>query len=317
MINKCPICNAQINGDETLCPYCGSQLKLNKKQDEIKYQSSYTNTTTKPSNQYIPYPQNNNYRPTNYQTPTMNNYNVQNQKIAQTRTKKNAKTALFITIGIMAAMFVFIFILAIIGFSISDDYVGNGLSDNQIKEIINTDVGTDKIPLLNENYIKNVSKVDGNPDMYKNEKCLVYHFVSSEFFDNEDLDSTFYNRNFYIYAPNVAGAKYEGDEYSGSLETDNYSIRFALYSDFDDRHENFYLYDGDTMERLNDIKVNGYIFEIYEKTDEYGEKEYYYISQPIEKDKYYVFGRLTFYSENCDINYKDVILHFDTEKTDK
>lgn len=316
-MNKCPVCGGPTNGDENLCPYCGSQLKLNKKQDEIKYQSSYTSTTTvqttKPSNHYVPYPQNNFVPPVEVPS-NFNNYGSQQQTVAQTRTGKNVKKALFITIGVSAVLFVFVLILAIIGFAISGDYDNSSLSDKDLKKIINTNVGTDNVQMLSKEYIVNATKTDGNKTVYKNDKCIIYQLVGTEYIE-QDGDSEFYERNFYTYISNIEDAEYDGSEYNGQLKTDNFSIMLSLRSEFDKRYENFYVYDDETLERLDNLKINGYIFEVYKQTDDYGCSEYYYFSEPIDNDESYLFVNFNIYSEDCNINYKDIILHFDTEKT--
>lgn len=314
MINKCPICGAPLNGDENLCSYCGSQIKLKENSEEIKYKSSYTDNTPKQTNHYVPYPHNVGYVQTPPPPPPIQHYNqsIQNNN---TQTKKNIGKALFITIGVMIFLFI-TFVVIVMGVIFSTDNFSSDLSNKDLNSVINTTVNTDNVPLISDEYAKFNTKVEGTSNLYTNGKYLIYNIISSEFIEYGD-DYEFYDRKYYIFTPKISNAEYTCDEYSGNLETDDYMIRFYTRNNFNERKENIYIYGEDQLSRLDNLKINGHIFEVYEVIDEYEGKTYHYFSEPIDDDESYVYINLSIYDNECDVDYKEIISHFYTEKTKK
>lgn len=322
---KCKVCNAINDNNATRCQFCGSLLEKEKSSFDLpkgnsyyKEQEKYVKSEENKIYEYRPYKES---KPMPQQSPpryNQNNYNQQNyntQTVAQTPKKtKPWWLLLLFTVPTVLVIFI-IFVAFLFGGSFEFSYSTN----QQIKDVINTSVTTDNVPTIESIYTDYETKIEGQKNLYKNDKYLIYEIATSEYlYDEDSEDSEEYCREFSIYMnlpTEKDNASYDFDKYGGNLECEDYHISIYDSVDFDEREEYIYVYDehNDTLKRLNNLKIGELTFEVYVVIEEgdYGDCEYYLFSKPIDKDEHYLIIKIRTDEE---IEPEDFIVHTKVEK---
>lgn len=315
MINNiCPICKAVVSESEKLCPFCGTELNKNKSNNDTSFtkkNSSYykqqtVNQESKPTS-YVP------YNPQNIPMPTSQRYDYNRQNTQQYQYGKSNSAQKNSTIGkrfiTSIAITIAIVIALIFGIGICLT-ISESIADSQIRDIVLQNVDVEKISDIEKEYKQPTNKVAGQKNLYENEKYLIFKLTEDEYINEES-----YIRNFYVYVDKSVSkdAVYSADEYSCTIETDEYEIGIYNYYAYDERSELLYVRDSEICTKLNSLEIGSLIFEVYQIKSDYS-LEYVYISKPVESGESFLYITVRQYGEEQNIKYKEIIRYVKTTK---
>jgi hypothetical protein len=313
--NKCRICNAIMNDNEELCPFCGTP--------SYQHKEEFGNTAPMSENETIRRPwQTNAYY--SFGTPTQQpyeqkTYQVGNTGVTQTTyrttgsTYRQKKTSPIAVIAIIIIILIMMMATAlpIMFVAIKDVTIEQQNAD--IEAIVNQKVDTDKvkgIPLADTLYSK---KVNGNNGLYFNDNYMVFEIRDIQY---SEVLSTSYDVTYCVYLdlPQYDD-EYRCDGYSAKFDTDNYELSAYACYDFQSRHEMIYVSEDDSISKLNNIKIENAVFEVYEIKRSYGYTIYELFSRPIDNGTSYLKIGISI-PESSPLDYKDII-QYATIKTEK
>ena len=313
--NKCRICNAIMNDNEELCPFCGTPSHQHKEE--------FGNTAPISENETMRRPwQTNAYY--NFGTPTQQpyeqkTYQVGNTRVTQTtyRTTGNTyrqKKTSPITVITVIAIIILIMMATVLPmmFAILED-VTIEQQNADIEAIINQKADTDKIesiPLTDTIYTE---KVNDNDGLYVNDKymiCEIWDYQYSEtLYDRYDITYC-----IYLNLPQN-NDEYECDGDIARVSTEQYDFSAYAYYNFENRHEMMYVSEEDNVSKLNNLKIGNVVFEVYEIEASYGDTIYHLMSRPIDNGTSYLGIKISV-PENSTVDYRDIV-QYATIKTQK
>lgn len=284
-MKKCPICNAFVEMKEDICPYCGTSFS-----DDIKEEVDTTNYDILKRGKYHKTPEHFIEEAKKIEEQKIPVYKQENIVLPQ-RTeppKKNfrIKGKIIFAIILVAVIAIAFVTPRIISYSVDEH------SRKEIQVAVDQQVTTEHIASLETEDLLNLKPVKDTKYIFSNDNYFVFNLQSEIM---PDTICNFFISKAYWDSSTITLSETENGLHMSCRGT---SVEIAARNGYDSRYD--YLEEvalRKYIKRLNNIEVDGHVFEVFETGYANQFTEYIFISEPINGyDSYVVINHKSYYN---------------------